>query len=317
MSAPGSGPDQEAALHARPSPPRPGLAGCDAATLRGIIAMIASCALLVANDTLVKLASESLPAGQIMALRGLFALVVVAAAAPLLGGSKGLAAAARPLVLLRGILEACAAILFINALARLPLANATSIVQTVPLIVTVLSVLVLGARVGWRRSLAIAVGFLGTLLVVRPGLDGFGWPALLALGAAFAVAVRDIVTRRIGTDVSTLAITLATTLCVALVGGALAGIEHWTQPEPALLALLAAAALLMTGAHYLVIVALRGGEIAVVAPFRYTFIVWALISGFLVWGEVPDAVAALGIALIAFSGAYAVRREKVVERTGR
>jgi len=281
------------------------------ANRRGIIAMLASMSLFTANDTLVKIASSDLPPGQIMAVRGVFAVVLVMALVVGRGEARQLRELRQPLVLVRGALEATLAFLFITSLSRLPIVNVNAILLATPIILTALSVALGLERVGWRRWSAVLVGFLGVLLIVKPSLSGMNPYAGLALGCAVVVAVRDLLTRRIGSAVPTEVITLGTIAAVTLGGFALSFGEAWRTPSAHEVALLATAAIFVGLGNMAIIRALRIGEISVVSPFRYSIVLTTLFVGYAVFGEWPDLLACFGIVLVVASGLYTFRREQI------
>ncbi|HEX8662579.1 MAG TPA: DMT family transporter [Beijerinckiaceae bacterium] len=285
-----------------------------AANRRGILAMLAAMLCFITNDTLLKLASASLSPGQIMAVRGAFATMMALGIVAAMGQLRSVPKLASPFVLLRAGLESCVAFLFITSLAKLPIANITAITQSTPILMT-LAMVVLGLeRVRWRRWTAILVGFVGVLVIVRPGPEGFNLYALVALAAAVLVAARDIATRFVPGEVPSTVVTLSTTSAVGL-AGLVAGLgETWHWLAPREFAFILGAAVLVTLGNLAVIVAFRGTDVSVVGPFRYSVILWAILSGFVVWGELPDATAFIGIALIVGSGIYMIHREQVRQR---
>jgi drug/metabolite transporter (DMT)-like permease len=186
--------------------------------------------------------------------------------------------------------------------------------MTSPLILTALAALMLGEAVGWRRWAAIGVGLAGTLFIVKPTAGTLDVWALAGLTAAFFSAGRDLATRRINHTVSSLVVGLYGTLAVTLAGAAIGLSERWLMPSVEQWAFIAiAAAFLGLGTH-LVVHAFRGVEIAAVAPFRYTLMLWMGIAGYVGFGEVPDRWAIVGAGLIALSGLYALHREAVARR---
>lgn len=279
----------------------------------GILAMLASMALFVLNDALVKLASADFPTGQIMAVRGLFAAILGLGVVAWLGQTRRLPALAQPFVIGRALTESAVAFLFITALARAPLANVTAILQATPILLTLVLVVFGLERVGWRRWAAILVGFGGVVVIVRPGPDGFDASALLALGAAFLMVLRDLLTRMIRADTPTIIVTLGTTTTVGVVGfavGAASG-EAW-QPvmQPAVL-LLVAAAVLVVSANFALVSAFRRADMSVVSPFRYASVLIALVVGLVLFGDFPDALSLVGFALVVGAGLYTWHRERV------
>lgn len=276
--------------------------------------MLAAMAAFILNDTLVKLAAASMPPGEIMALRGLFASTLTICLVLANGHGRDIPSVFSPRVAIRALLEAAVAFLFIAALARLPLANITAIMQATPVVLTVMTVVLGIERVGWRRALAICVGFGGVLMIVRPSPSGFDIHALVALGAAFLVAGRDLVTRFVDPRIPSLLITLSTTLAVAAAGLVLGIGETWTVPAPDDLVLLAGAAALVTLGNFGIITAFRHTDVSVVSPFRYTIVIFSIGLGYAVFGDLPDALACLGILLIAGSGIYTIHRDHLTRR---
>lgn len=283
----------------------------------GILAMCAAMAFFVGNDTLLKLATASLPPGQIMALRGLFASLLAGGLIVAMGHARHLSGLRQPVVLARAGIEASVAFLYISALGSLPLANIVAILQATPLMMTLIAVAFGLETVGWRRWSAISVGFCGVLLIVKPDPATFNAAALVALVSALLVAVRDLVTRRIAGEVPSTVVTLSTTAAVALAGAAIGFSEAWQPLGSRELALLAAAAALVTAGNLCIIVAFRRAEASVVSPFRYTIVVMAIGLGYLVFGELPDGLSVAGIALVVGSGVYALHREGVRLREAR
>ena len=280
-----------------------------------IQAMIASQATFSVSDTMVKLATAQVSAGEIMAIRGLFGTGLLVLALLVMGHGRSLAHLAQPVVLLRAGLECVISLLFVLSIGLMPIANYTAIIQSAPLMITALSVVLFSAPVGWRRWLAVFTGFAGVLLVARPDAGGFGPAAILAVACAFLVAVRDLVTRRVPANVPSHVVTLASTAATMLLGLGLTAISPLVAPAAINVAELALAAIAVTTANFFVIMACRKADLAVVAPFRYSVMPFALLSGYLVWGNVPDRWGALGILLVCGSGLYAFYRERLRAKT--
>ena len=219
---------------------------------------------------------------------------------------------AHPFVLLRGALEAAAAIVYLIALFHIPFAIATAVNLSTPLIFTALAVLILKEDVRWRRWSAVIVGFLGVLLVIqpRPGdIDVWAWVALVA---TFIGAFRDVLGRYLPASVPTLVVSFASALTVAVVGCAWILVEGWQPMTLREIGLLLASSLLLATGYQFLVVALRSGaEFSVIGSFRYASILWALGIGYVVWGDVPNTLALAGIAVIVGSGLYILHRERV------
>ncbi|WP_019400544.1 MULTISPECIES: DMT family transporter [unclassified Chelatococcus] len=284
---------------------------------RGIVAMLGAMALFCCNDTLVKLATSAYPASQILAVRGLFAVVAATVLAFALGQVGSWRGLRNPMLLLRAFLEAAVAFTFITALAHIPLGNITAILQATPILMTMIAAMVGLETVGWRRWCAVFVGFCGVLLIVKPDMAGFDAWALIALGAAALAAMRDLVTRQIRAEVSTGLVTIASAAAVPLVGLALAPTQEWQPIDARATGFLAGAAVLVSLGNYCLIVACRGTDVSIVSSFRYSVVVWAILLGFLVWGELPDALAMAGTGLIVAAGVYTIHRERVRMREAR
>jgi len=295
------------------SGPVPSVAAVDArhANRRGIRLMVAAMACFVVNDTIVKYVSESMPAAQLIFVRGLLASLLVFAIARARGVALRPAQLARGWTAGRALIDAVASVMFLVALFHLPIANATAINMAAPLFITVLAVVVLRERVDTARWFAVVVGFLGVTLVIRPGADGFNAFALLCLGATLLHAVRDLVTRRIPPGVPSLAITFATAVAVTLLAGALSLLEGFRAFGLGELGLLAAASVFLSVGYLVVIASVRVGDISVTAPWRYTGLLWAVLLGWVIWGHVPDGPGWAGIALVVCAGLYLVQRERM------
>jgi drug/metabolite transporter (DMT)-like permease len=285
-----------------------------AANTRGIIAVLAAMAFFVCSDSVVKLAGETLPVTQIMALRGAMAVALMGAVAAASVDLARLHLIAQPRVLARAAIEAAVAVLFLIALPHLPLADITAIQQVTPIALTVLSALVLKEAVGWRRWLAVLAGFAGVVMVIQPTGQGISPYALSALACAVLVAVRDIVTRRLDPAIPTALVTFTTTTSVCLTGFVGAPLETWVTPDWTVLGYLAASAVLVSLANIFIIRAFRGTEVSVIAPFRYAGVLWAIALGFLIWGHVPNALAITGTAILVASGLYIMHREAMRRR---
>jgi drug/metabolite transporter (DMT)-like permease len=282
-----------------------------ASNRRGVLAMVAAQGTFVINDAFVKLATAAYPTGQVLAIRGLFAALAALALVRLLGRFSDLKAMASPLVIARGVLEALIAFTFITALAKLPLANITAILQAATLIVVVMAAALRIERIGWRRWLAICVGFAGVLIIVRPAADGFNIYSLVALASAVMVGARDLLTRHIGSHVPSTVITFTTTAVVCVIGWIIGLAETWPPLQPRETLYLVAAALFVAAGNYSIIVAYRDADVSLVSGFRYTVLVFAILLGVLIWGEWPDLPAVTGSMLIVASGLYTLHRQRI------
>jgi drug/metabolite transporter (DMT)-like permease len=277
--------------------------------------MAAAMATFNINDAITKAVSAEMNFGQVLLVRGLFATALIAVLALHQRALRPLRTVMMKAVVLRVVGEVGGTILLLAAIVNLPLANATAIIQVLPLAITLGAALTFGEPVGWRRWLAIAAGFIGVLIIVRPGVEGFNQFSLFALISVIFCAIRDLATRRIPAPIPSLFVTLLTTVSVTIAGAAtLVPLGGWTPPSGRALALLALAAVLLLIGYQCIIMALRTGDISAVAPFRYSALLWAMLLGYLVFGDRPDAVMVTGAAIIVLSGLYAFYRERVRAR---
>jgi drug/metabolite transporter (DMT)-like permease len=277
--------------------------------LRAGLFMVLAMGSFVANDTIVKLVGQSLPVGEIIMIRGAMAAMILGLICAWKGLLPDLPRIAQPSVLLRSLFDVIGTIAFVTALMHMQIANLTSVMQAVPLAVVLLSMVFLKEEVGWRRMTAIIGGFIGVLMIIKPSVASFNVYELLALLIVLAVAIRDILTKRIPARIPIFVIAFGNACFVTLGGTALAMSQgvHW--PEPWQVGLLALAACFLSSGYLYMVTTLRVGDISGTAPFRYSVMIFAILSGILVFGEFPDGIAIIGMALIVVCGLYAARRE--------
>ena len=263
------------------------------------------------EDMFIKQMAGALPVGQIIAVLGFGGALVFAVVIRAQGRRVWDGEALHPLVLTRNALEIGGTVCFVTALARVDISTASAILQATPLAVTLGAALFLGESVGWRRWLAIAVGFAGVLLIVRPGTARFDPDALFAIGAVIGLGGRDLVTRAVPRGISSMKLStyafaalVPTGIVLMLVQG-----EGPVTPDRADTIRLVAAVFLGMAAYSAIVAATRIGDLSVVSPFRYTRLVFALVIGALAFGERPDGVTLAGAALIVCSGLYTLWRE--------
>lgn len=279
-----------------------------------MIALTFGMAAYTINDTIVKTIARDLPFGEVIFLRGVLSVMILIAALMAFIGLRGLVTAFAAPVLWRALFDGLSTAFFVAALVHMKLAELSAVVLTSPLILTALAALWFRSPVGWRRWSAIAVGLLGTILIVKPGAGAFDVWALVGLVAAICSAFRDLSTRAIGPDVPSLAVSVYGATAVMLSGIAFGVGESWTMPSTPQWIGVAFAAMFLGLGTYMIVLGFRNVEIPAVAPFRYTLLLWAGIAGFFVFGEVPDRWALLGAILIALSGLYALHRENLRKR---
>lgn len=285
-------------------------------SLRGIAYVVLAVALITINDTVMKAMAAGYPVGEIMFIRGIFMFIPISVLAWRAGGLPALRVRNVPVQVFRGLLAVGSTYLFVSALGDMQLADAVAITLAMPLFVTALAGPLLGERVGWRRWSAVFVGFAGVLVMFRPTGDAVRLIALLPLAAAFSEGLRDIVTRRLAAREKTVA-TLAFTTGIVVLGGLASAPLGWIAPAWADVGLIACAGILTGGGHFLLIEALRLAEASAIAPYRYSIVVWSVLAGYVVWGELPDLWIVTGIVLVIGSGLYILHRETRLMRFGR
>lgn len=285
------------------------------ATRRGILSLTAAMAAFSVNDAIVKLVAKQAPVGEVIFLRGVFTLCFLATALLLLQQWRALTVATRPLITVRALLDGAASALFVIPLVHMNIADLAAIVLTSPLLITVMAVIFYGEVVGWRRWAAISVGLVGTLFIVKPLPGNLDLWALIGLGAAMASASRDLITRRIDPAIPALAVSFVGSIGVTLSGLVVGMNESWRILSGTETLLTVVSAAFISIGTYFLVHAFRGVEISVVAPFRYTLLIWSGLAGFILFGERPDSWSLFGAALIVGSGLYTLHREAVRRRS--
>ena len=277
---------------------------------RGVLYLLTAMAVFVINDALVKSVAAAMPPGQLMLIRSLFAVPMVFTLIAVSGETKKLPLLFNRLVLYRAFFEMVVAVSFISALAHLPLADITAIMQATPIFLTLLVAILGIEKIDWRGWLAVFVGFLGVLLVARPSGGGAWTFSLIALSSAVFVACRDLLTRRLPANIPSMIVTQGTTISVILGGLILVPFETWITPTWPMIGELFVAALFVTAGNVYVIKAYRTANIAVLSPFRYSIIFFAVVLGFIVFHEIPDLFTVSGSVLIIAAGLYTILHER-------
>ena len=280
---------------------------------RGALFMALAMMSFTTNDTMVKFLSETMPMGQIVFMRNLIASVVIFLIAYRQHALRPIRLAFSPYIVIRIIGEVGGTVMFLIGLSHIPIGNASAILQALPLAVTMGAALFLGEPVGWRRWSAILVGFIGVLVIVRPGVEGFSPYALIVAITVLFAAGRDIATRKIDPSIPPLFISSLTAPAVALAGLFLdpPTSTQWVSVGIWECALLIGAASLILVAYHFIIHAMREGDISFIAPFRYSSLIVAILFGYLVFGDIPDIYIIIGALMIVASGLYTIYRERV------
>ncbi|MET2826951.1 DMT family transporter [Mesorhizobium shangrilense] len=272
-------------------------------TIRGPLFMIVATGSYLVNDTMMKLATAGLPSYEVLFLRGAAATLWGFPLLFLLGYGKQIPLIFDKRVLRRNLLELAAILCYVVALANMQIADSTALGQITPLLMLVGSSILFGDRIGGQRMALIGLGFIGALMVAQPTMEGISVYALLALGNAALSAARDLAGRRVPAEVPGMIVAISAVV-VMLVGAGAAHLvsERRVMPEMRHLLLMAGAGFFLIFGHFFIFMAYRVGSTSAVAPFYYCFTVWAVISGLLVFGQFPNALAVCGILLVVGSG---------------
>ncbi|MBC27571.1 MAG: hypothetical protein CMM41_10200 [Rhodospirillaceae bacterium] len=286
------------------------------APFRGIGLMVVSVFFMNLNNALLKWLSGMYPASQIIFMRSIVMVLIVLLLVPLFSSFSILKPSNNSGHWYRGVLNLLNGIFFVLAVTYLPLAETVALTFAAPLFLTALAIPFLGERVGWRRWMAVSFGFLGILIVARPIGGTLQVAILFPLIAALTGAMRDIVTRKLTAEESSLSIFFTSSL-ISIGGSFPASLLdgepfNWVMPGFHDTVLVVLTGLCVAAGHYLMIETFRFAEAKIVAPFRYTGIVWATILGFIVWGQLPDKFGVLGVFIIIASGLYILHRQRLL-----
>lgn len=285
--------------------------------LPAILAIVVSMLIFSLSDAMMKHLGSALPLGQLLVLRGLIAGVLFGLIAAWSGALAHLPVVWSPRVLWRTAAEIACSLLYFLALFKLTLADVAAIGQFAPIAVMAGAALFLGERIGWRRWTAAGVGFLGVLLIVKPGTSAFQPMSLAMLASMLFVAIRDLITRRLPAGTPNILVTWAAIIGVMLAGAVLAPFEVWATPTAWHWLLIGLSGAAVGAGFMLGLTAMRTGDVGVVQPFRYSFMVFGAIAGYVFFGDVPDRISIGGILLIMVSGLYSLHRERVRRREAR
>ena len=304
--------------------------------LYGILAINGTVIVFSSQDAVVKLLSESYSLWQIVCVRSIVASLLIVAVAFFAKGRGASLRSRRPgLQLFRGLLMFASYTLYYLGIVSMPIVDSAALFFSAPLFITLISIPLLGERVGAHRTVAVIIGFIGVLVMLRPGSDGFNVAAVFPLLGAAVYAYCATITRRLGDTESSLAITLYTMVVFGLgsaagsaIGMALfPGVEGdgldamlvraWTWPTGADLMVLALIGLVAALGHLGISHAYRITQVSIVAPFEYAYLPWVALIGYLVWGEIPASHTLWGIALVVGGGLYVMWREARAPSAGR
>jgi drug/metabolite transporter (DMT)-like permease len=270
---------------------------------RGPLFMIIATGSYVVNDSMMKLATEGLPPYEVLMLRGTAAFIWGMPLLFLLGYRRKLALMFEPRVLARNLCETGGILCYVVALANMQIADASALGQITPLIVLLGASIIFREWIGGVRVALIGCGFIGAIMVAQPTGEGISVYALLAIANAVLSAARDLTGRSVRAHVPGMIVAISAVI-VVLAGAVVAHLtfETWTPPETPHLLLLAGAGFFLIFGHFFIFMSYRVGPTGAVAPFYYCFSAWAVISGLVVFGQFPNALAVAGIVLVVASG---------------
>lgn len=278
--------------------------------LRGIIAVLIASTAFVVNDAAVKLVSDELPSGEIIVVRGVLATALLAVGVAMLGAARPLSILLTPMMALRLIAAGAATTFIVISLRYVPLATVNTVLQVTPLLVTAGAAIFYAEKVGLRRWLAALTGFAGVLLIVKPG-GGMGAAAFIVLVALAFTTMRDLTTRGLDRTIPSVFVAAASAVVITLAGFLVAPFDAaWTMPTAGAWGWLWVSAVCQFIATTFIVIALRTGEISVVAPFRYVAAPLSVAIGYWWWGDLPDTLAFVGIGLVVAAGLYTLHRER-------
>lgn len=282
---------------------------------RGAIYMSISQAAFTLNDTAMKAVTQTLPLFQSIALRGVLALIGLTILAAAMGKLRFRVAKGDGLMIaLRSVAEIGATACFLGALIHMPLANLSAIMQALPLAVTLAAAVVYRETIGWRRLSAILIGFMGVLVIIRPGSQGFDVWALMGLGSVAFVVLRDLATRRLSSAVPSVMVAIWAAASVTMMGLVVTVTQGWQPVTSVQGALIAAAGGALLFGYLFAVMVMRVGDIGFVAPFRYSALLWAIFLGWLFFNDLPDTITLLGAGLVVATGLFTLLRERHLKR---
>lgn len=279
--------------------------------LRGALYMNLSMFAFTVNDTFMKAVTQTLPLYQTIALRGLIAVVGLLLVARFTGGfTLNISARDAKLITLRSLADVAATILFLSALMHMPLANLSAVMQAIPLAVTLGAAMFYGDKIGWRRMTAIVIGFIGVMIIIRPGTAGFSIWSVMGLGSVLTVVIRDLSVRPLDRAVPSIMVALGAGVAVTAMGLVGAAIQGWQPINLLQSAQVAGAGVMLPIGYICAVSAMRVGDVGFIAPFRYMSLMWAILLGWLAFSNLPDLYAVIGASIVVATGVYTLMRER-------
>jgi drug/metabolite transporter (DMT)-like permease len=280
---------------------------------RGAVYMMVAMATFTLNDTGMKALTQDLPLFQSIAMRGVLTLTGLIGLAYALGQFR-LRLPGRDgwFILLRCFAEVVSTVLFLAALVHMPLANLSAIMQAMPLAVTLAAAVVFGEKIGWRRMTAILIGFVGVLIIIRPGPEGFDRWSLMGLASVAFVVLRDLATRKLSREVPSVMVAVWASASVTISALLVTLSTGWQPVTAGQAGLVGFSALALLFGYLFSVMVMRVGDIGFVAPFRYSALLWALLLGWLAFGTLPDGLTLLGAGLVVATGLFTFWRERKI-----
>jgi S-adenosylmethionine uptake transporter len=283
--------------------------------IRGALFMVGSMICFAVNDAVIKSLVGVLPIFQTLAVRGGIVVIVLAVMVMRSGWRvQELRRRDKMILLLRVAAEVGAAFFIVTALFNMELANMTAILQILPLTIPLAAFIFLGEPLGWRRLLAIFIGFLGMLFIVKPGSDGFNVYSLFCLAAVICVTIRDLTARSLGAKLSSQEMSLFAAIGVFGAASVAMMFEPWVAISLTSWAALCGSSLAILLGYLVSVYAIRTGDVSFTAQFRYIGLIAALILGYVFFGEWPDRLALMGAAIIVGTGAFTLYRQQASRR---
>jgi len=282
---------------------------------RGALIMMICMSAFVLNDAFVRLAGDSLPLAQILFIRGLITTFLLLAFA-IYGGAFSISVSKKDKwrIFFRSVAEALTAYFFLTAVMHMPFANVTAILQILPMTVTLAAAIIFKEKVGLIRISLIILGFFGVVLIINPSADGFNLYAIYALIAVVLITIRDLITRKLSSEVPTLLPTVSASIGVLFFSVILlinTPLQSLNLQNSAFIFL---AACFIVFGYYTAVLVMRSGEISFISPFRYTAILFALILGFIFFDEKPDITAFVGIVIVMLAGIILMMRNSSAQK---
>lgn len=286
--------------------------------IKGAVWMTGSMAAFALNDTCMKLVTADMTVAQAVVLRGIGATVLIGVLAARFGALRfRFSRSEWRLIMIRASAEIAMTWFFLKALTEMPIANLHAVTQALPMTVALAAAVFLREPIGLRRMIAILLGLVGVLLIVRPGSEGFDVYSLYGLAAVGFITLRDLLSRRLPPEVPSLTIAFITALVITVFFALTSAAEPWAPVTLVHAQLLGAAAIFIFFGYLLSVMTMRVGDIGFIAPFRYTGLIFALILGFVVFDDWPAPLTFLGAGIVVGTGLFMLYREQVLLRRER